>query len=77
MKLTLWQERTQRGWTQEYVAQKCNVSKQTVCDWENSRRKPSYDVLVKLLDLFEYNDPRLLFAVADAEKEPDGNQAEQ
>ena len=76
MKLVLRQERIKRGWTQDYVAKKCGVSCQTVCDWENNRRKPSYDVLVKLLDLFEYSDPRLLFGAADNTKEPDGNQAE-
>lgn len=68
MKIVLRQERIRRGWTQEYVAEKCGVSPQTVCDWENNRRKPSYNVLVKLLDLFEYNDIRLLFAPADEKK---------
>lgn len=67
MKLMLRQERIARGWTQEYVGRKCGVSLQAVCDWENNRRKPSYNVLVKLLDLFEYNDIRLLFAPADEE----------
>lgn len=61
MKPVLRQERIKRGWTQDYVAKKCGVSCQTVCDWENNRRKPSFDVLVKLLDLFEFNDPRKLF----------------
>lgn len=60
-KMALAQERINRNWTQQYVAEKCGVSPQTVCDWENSRRKPSYDVLVKLLDLFGYSDPRKLF----------------
>lgn len=77
MKLMLSQERIKRGWTQDYVAQKCGVSYQTVCDWENSRRKPSYEVLVKLLDLFACGDPRVLFGAEtpDRTKEPDGNQA--
>lgn len=65
MKTTIRQERIKRGWTQKYVAEKCDVSVQLVCDWENNRRKPSYDVLVKLLDLYGYNDPRQLFAAAD------------
>ena len=68
MKIMMRQERVKRGWTQEHVAQNCGVSPQTVCDWENNRRKPSYDVLVKLLDLFDYTDPRLLFSVADNTK---------
>lgn len=67
MKIAMRQERIKRGWTQDYVAKKCGVSYQTVCDWENNRRKPSYDVLVKLLELFECNDPRLLFAPVGTE----------
>ncbi len=63
MKLVLREERLIRGWTQEYVAKKCGVSYQTVCDWENNRRKPSYDVLVKLEDLFELTH-RQLFGAA-------------
>lgn len=52
MKLMLRQERINRGWTQKYVAEKCGVSLQLVCDWENNRRKPSYEVLVKLEKCF-------------------------
>lgn len=54
------QERVHREWTQEYVAEKIGVSNQTVCDWENRRRYPSFLVLVKLEDLFEM-DYRDLF----------------
>ena len=64
MKIALRQERMKYGWKQEYVAQKCGVSPQAVCDWENNRRKPSYNVLVKLEDLFGMSH-RELFAVAD------------
>lgn len=62
LKTKLREKRLDRGWTQEYVAKKCGVSIQAVCDWENGRRKPSYEVLIKLLDLFKVNDPRRLFA---------------
>ena len=65
MKIMLRQERIQRGWTQEYVAEKCGVSPQSVCDWDIYRRKPSFDVLVKLVELFGYDDFRLLFAPVD------------
>lgn len=52
MEIAMRRERVKRGWTQEYVAEKCGVSPQVVCDWERGRRKPSYAVLVKLEDLF-------------------------
>lgn len=62
MKTVLRQERQKRGWTQDYVAQQIGVSRITIQKMETGRRKPSYDVLVKLLDLFGYKDPRELFA---------------
>ena len=65
MNLKLRQERLRRDWTQEYVAKKTDVTKATIQMIETRRRKPSYDVLVKLLELFGYDDPRQLFAVVD------------
>ena len=65
MHLALRQERIARGWTQEFVAQQIGVKKTAVQMMETGQRKPSYAVLVKLLDLFDYNDPRLLFAPAE------------
>lgn len=65
MNTMLKQERIKRGWTQEYVAKSIGITKQAVQLLENNQCKPSYDVLVKLLDLFGYDDPRQLFAVTD------------
>lgn len=70
MKLMLRQERLKQGWTQDYVARNCGVSYQTVCDWENNRRKPSYDVLVKLENLFGMSH-RDLFAAAEGRANED------
>ena len=64
MQLMLRQERINRSWTQEYVADRIGTTKQAVQLFETNQCKPSYDVLVKLLDLFGYNDPRELFAEA-------------
>ena len=64
MKLQLKQERQRRHWTQEYVAEQVGITKQAVQQIENNHIKPSYDVLVKLEDLFHKNH-RKLFAVAD------------
>ena len=57
----LRQERVKRGWTLTFVADACGVSAQAVCDWEHNRRRPSYEVLVRLEDLFQLNH-RTLFA---------------
>ena len=62
MNTMLRQERKQRGWTLSYVANNAGITPATVHDMETGRCKPSYDVLVKLLDLFGCKDPRELFA---------------
>lgn len=64
MKLRIRQEREARGWTQEYVAQQIGLTKTSVHDIETGKQKPSYNVLVKLEDLFQRNH-RQLFAVVD------------
>lgn len=74
MKLKIRQERERRGWTLEDVAIKIGISRQAVQLIETGRCKPSYDVLVKLLDLFNYDDPRKLFGAGTPEKKySDGN----
>lgn len=74
MNLVLRQERIRRGWTQHFVAEQIGTTKTTVQMLETGQRKPSYDVLIKLLDLFGYSDPRALFGAATPNK-PDGNPA--
>ena len=64
--LQMRQERINKGWTQDYVAQRIGVTNTTIHDIETSRRKPSYDVLLKLENLFNKSH-RELFAVADGE----------
>ncbi len=64
MLLNIRQERLKRNWTLEFVAKKVGLTCSTVHDMETGRCKPSYDVLVKLEDLFNLNH-RQLFAVVD------------
>ena len=75
MILQIQRERLNRQWTLNYVAQKVGITNQAVSLVETGQRKPSYDVLVKLLDLFGYDDPRKLFEIVENTKRPDGNQA--
>lgn len=65
MTLKIRQERINKKWTQQNVADQLGLSKTAIHDIETGKQKPSYDVLVKLLELFEYNDPRQLFAPVD------------
>lgn len=64
MNTVLRQERIVRNWTLENVAKQIGITKATLQRIETGKRKPSYEVLVKLLDLFGYDDPRELFAEA-------------
>lgn len=52
--------RQARGLTQEEFANRINVAKSTVSAYENGSRLPSYDVLVKIADLFHVTTDSLL-----------------
>lgn len=68
MKTMLWRERKARGWTQEFVAGEIGITPEAVSMLETGQRKPSYDVLVKLEDLFGLPH-RQLFGEATPERE--------
>ena len=77
MKLAIRQVREKRGWTQKYVADKAGITQAMLQKIETGKRKPSYDVLVKLEDLFHMSHRKLFGAeTPDNTKRPDGNQAE-
>ena len=61
MYLMLRREREQRKWSQTYVAKMVGISRVAIQMLETGKIKPSYDVLIKLLNLFGYDDPRKLF----------------
>lgn len=62
MNTMLRYEREQKGWTQKYVAEQVGTSQQAIQQLETGKQLPSYNVLVKLLELYGYKDPRELFA---------------
>jgi repressor LexA len=45
--------RKMEGWTQEEVARKIGVSKQTYSHYENEKRKPSLDTIRKLAEIYD------------------------
>lgn len=64
MILNIEQERIKRGWTRQYVANQIGITAESIRLLELAQRKPSYEVLVRLEDLFGESH-RDLFAVAD------------
>lgn len=48
------------GWSQVQLAEKLNISKQTVCNWENENIQPSIEMLVRLARLFHTSTDYLL-----------------
>lgn len=52
--------RTAHNWTQVQLAQKLNVSKQAVSNWENNNILPSIEMLIKLSSIFSTTTDYLL-----------------
>ena len=52
--------RIARNITQEEFASRINVAKSTVSSYENGSRLPSYDILIKIADLFHVTTDNLL-----------------
>jgi len=56
----LRQERSKRGWSQEELAEKLYVSRQSVSKWENGQNYPSIEIIIKISDLFGVTIDELL-----------------
>lgn len=56
----LKKEREKRGWSQDYLAEKIYVSRQSVSKWETNRNYPSVEVIINLSDLFDITIDELL-----------------
>lgn len=52
--------RTATGWSQVQLAERLNISKQTVSNWENENIQPSIEMLVRLSKLFHISTDYLL-----------------
>nr|WP_087641673.1 helix-turn-helix transcriptional regulator [Enterococcus sp. 9D6_DIV0238]OUZ30287.1 hypothetical protein A5889_002575 [Enterococcus sp. 9D6_DIV0238] len=56
----LKEERNKKNLTQQQVAEKIHVSRQTISNWENEHSYPDLESLVSLSDLYEVSLDRLL-----------------
>lgn len=48
------------GWSQVQLAEKLNITKQTVSNWENENIQPSVEMLMRLARLFHVSTDYLL-----------------
>ncbi|MFJ7755552.1 helix-turn-helix domain-containing protein [Peribacillus muralis] len=56
----LKQEREKRNWSQNDLAEKIHVSRQSVSKWETGKNYPSIEVIIHLSDLFQITIDELL-----------------
>lgn len=56
----LKREREKRGWSQEHLAEKIHVSRQSVSKWETNKNYPGIEVIINLSDLFNITIDELL-----------------
>lgn len=66
-------KRTQAGLTQETVAEKIGVSRQTVSNWENNRSYPDIVSILRLSDLYEVSLDEFLKEDANMRKHVEEN----
>ena len=63
--------RKKKGITQEELAARLNVVKQTVSKWEKGLSVPDSELLIKLAEILEVPVSRLLGSKIEAEEQPD------
>ena len=63
--------RKQKGYSQEQLADKLNVVRQTVSKWEKGQSVPDSEMLVRLAEIFEVPVSQLLGSRIEPEAQPD------
>lgn len=56
----LKKKRAEKGLTQEYIAFKLGVARNTVCQWETGKRECNFDTLKRLSKILECTIDELL-----------------
>lgn len=65
--------RKAKGYSQEDIANKLKVSRQTVSKWETNQSMPDFDKIVPLCDIFEISTDEFLKDKIISEKEKESN----
>lgn len=69
--------RNKHRYTQKELADKVGVTKSTIAAYENDSRMPSYDVLIKMADIFKVSIDSILLNRSELTINIDGLSSEQ
>ncbi len=72
----LYQLRKQKGLSQEELANRLNVSRQTVSKWEVGDSTPDMEKLIAMSDLFDVSLDKLVMGKEDEETPPSTTKSE-
>ena len=61
-------DRIKNGWSRPYLGRKWKVTGSCIQALEECKNKPSYDLLLKIMDTFGYTDPREPFEMVGIEE---------
>ena len=64
--------RLERGWSQQEVADRAGLNKMTISQYENGKRKPSFEVIEALAEIFHV-DMNYLLGYTDKIEKPAGD----
>ena len=65
----LYELRKKKGLSQEEVAEKLNVTRQSVSKWETDESKPDFDKIVPICELYEISTNELLNGTKEEKEE--------
>ena len=67
--------RLERGWSQQEVADRAGLNKMTISQYENGKRKPSFEVIEALAEIFHV-DMNYLLGYTDKIVKPAGDETD-
>lgn len=67
--------RLERGWSQQDVADRTGLNKMTISQYENGKRRPSFEVIETLASIFHV-DMNYLMGFTDKIEKPAGDQTD-
>ena len=67
--------RLERGWSQQEVADRAGLNKMTISQYENGKRKPSFEVIEALAEIFHV-DMNYLLGYTDKIEKPAGDETD-